>query len=169
VSIEQTPIELEPIRKQVAISAVRTNSRNVLLQHKTTARAVYEREYSQAQSRGLFDVLFVNERGEVTEASRANVFVRLNGGWYTPPVSSGLLGGLMRERVLSNPRRGAGERIIHAEELRLAERIVLTNAIYRITEVELVSSDRFETAGNDRSPRGGLQEAREGIQTGGGL
>ena len=69
--------ELEHLRLMLA--TLRTDSRDILLRHKTTARALYDEEFARAQHAGFCDVLFCNQRGEVTEASRGSVFFKLDG------------------------------------------------------------------------------------------
>ena len=48
----------------------------------------------------FFDLIFLNERGEVCEGSRSNIYVLKNGVWHTPPLHCGLLGGVMRRQLL---------------------------------------------------------------------
>ena len=115
----------------------RTDSGDILLRHKTTARRLYDDEFARALTAGYCDVLFGNERGEVTEASRGNVFVKLDGAWYTPPVSCGLLPGVMRSLVLRDPRYSARERTIRMEDLPRAQGMLLTNSVRGVLDVRL--------------------------------
>ena len=73
------------------------------LYHKTTRREVYD----QARTASDCDeVVFVNERGELTEGSRSTLFVEREGVWLTPPLSSGVLDGCLRREMIENdPRR----------------------------------------------------------------
>ena len=48
----------------------------------------------------VFDAIFCNTRGEVCEGARSNVYVERDGVLLTPPVSSGLLPGVMRRHLL---------------------------------------------------------------------
>ena len=52
--------------------------------------------------------LLINERDEVTEGAVSNLFLRLDGGWVTPPLSSGVLPGVGRRDFFLNV--GATER-----------------------------------------------------------
>ena len=97
---------------------------DVWLFHKTTNREVYERRAARAPDA---EVLLVNDRGEVTETPIANVAVRLEGRWWTPPRTSGLLAGTARARML---RDGTlAERPIPADALRRAEAIALVSTV----------------------------------------
>jgi len=76
------------------------DSRDLLLRHKTTARARYDEELARAITAGHFDAIFVNERGELTEGARSNLFVQQGGVLLTPPLTAGLLDGVLRRRLL---------------------------------------------------------------------
>jgi len=82
-----------------AISPERTDSRDVLLRHKTNWRELYEREVKRL---GCDEVIFANERGEVTEGARSNVFVRKGGILLTPPLDAGVLDGRLRAELIAS-------------------------------------------------------------------
>lgn len=86
----------------VAISPVRLDSRQAWLQHKTTYRPWYDSATRWlADHTAHFDLLFLNERDELCEGSRSNVYLAKDGMWITPPLRCGLLGGVMRQHLLS--------------------------------------------------------------------
>ena len=102
---------------------------NVLLQHKTTAREDYDRAWRAAETHGAFDMLFFNARDELTEGARTNVFVNLAGRWYTPPLESGVLPGVMRGVLLGDPRGAIAERVLTRADLLGADEVVVCNAL----------------------------------------
>ncbi|VWD35859.1 chorismate-binding protein [Burkholderia contaminans] len=106
-----------------------THAGDALLLHKTTRRAEYDRAWQAAEALGGFDMLFVNERGEVTEGGRSNLFVKLDGQWVTPPLESGVLPGVMRGVLLDDRAFGATERVVTRDDLARAEALLLTNAL----------------------------------------
>ncbi|MDN7947506.1 aminodeoxychorismate synthase component I [Burkholderia multivorans] len=106
-----------------------TRANDALLLHKTTRRADYDRAWQAAEALGGFDMLFVNERGELTEGGRSNLFVKLDGQWVTPPLASGVLPGVMRAVLLDDPAFGAVERIVTRDDLARAQALLLTNAL----------------------------------------
>lgn len=106
-----------------------TRASDALLLHKTTRRAEYDRAWQAAEALGAFDMLFVNERGEVTEGGRSNLFVKLDGQWVTPPLASGVLPGVMRGVLLDDPAFGAVERVVTRDDLARAQGLLLTNAL----------------------------------------
>ena len=107
-----------------------TESGDLLLRHKTTRRADYDRGWREAEAKGAFDTLFFNERGELTEGGRSNVFVKLAGRWWTPPLASGVLPGVMRS-VLLEEASGlqATEKFLTRADVLNAEALLICNAL----------------------------------------
>lgn len=87
---------------------------DVLRGHKTTQRAAYDAALA-ALPEGVFDVLFCNERGEIAEGARSNVFVERDGVLLTPPRASGALPGVLRAELLASGR--AREAVLHPADL----------------------------------------------------
>lgn len=114
---------------KLLIAQERTNSSDLFLRHKTTVRERYDAAWRAAEAQGAFDMLFCNERGELTEGGRSSVFVRLDGCWYTPPLAAGLLPGIMRSVLLADPAWNASERSLTLNDLRRAEQVVACNAL----------------------------------------
>ena len=52
------------------------------------------------------DVLYVNEKGEVTSTTMANIFVRTGIGYLTPPLSAGILPGIVRSVLIEEAAAG---------------------------------------------------------------
>ncbi|MCZ2898325.1 bifunctional anthranilate synthase component I family protein/class IV aminotransferase [Burkholderia thailandensis] len=113
-------------------------SGDFLLAHKTTRRADYDRAWKDAEARGAFDMLFFNERGELTEGGRTSVFVKLDGRWFTPPLSSGVLPGVMRGALLDDPAWQASERVMTLDDVLRADALMLTNALRGAVPARLV-------------------------------
>jgi para-aminobenzoate synthetase / 4-amino-4-deoxychorismate lyase len=127
-SIESAPLArtLEPVRLRVA-AADPVDSRDPLLYHKTTHREGYERR--RAAHPGADDVLLVNKRGELTEATIANLVVRLDGALCTPPLDAGLLPGVFRAHLLRGGE--VRERVLRPEDLAGAEEVWLVSSLRR--------------------------------------
>jgi len=70
--------------------------------HKTTRREFYDRARDTSS---CDEVVFFNDRGEVTEGSITNVFVERGGRLLTPPVACGLLPGTLRWKLLDEGER----------------------------------------------------------------
>lgn len=128
--LQASTMALESVQSPVNVALYKTpvDSKNPFLQHKTTVRALYNQALAEAKTAGLFDYLFCNERGELTEGARSNLFVLLNGQWYTPPLSCGLLSGVQRSVLLQ--ALAAQERVLFPADLLQAEQIKVCNALY---------------------------------------
>jgi len=81
-----------------AISPQRTDSRDMFLRHKTNWRELYE---SEVKRLGADEVIFVNERGELTEGVRSNIFIVREGVTLTPPLGAGVLDGCFRAELIA--------------------------------------------------------------------
>ncbi len=114
-------------------------SDNLWLKHKTTQRAAYAHACHEAEQRGAFDMLFFNERGELTEGGRSNVLVELDGRWYTPPLSACVLPGVMRAELMSDPELLVTERNIVLSELKGASQIAVCNALRGMMMAKLIT------------------------------
>jgi para-aminobenzoate synthetase/4-amino-4-deoxychorismate lyase len=112
-------------RWRVALAAHPVESSNPLLRHKTTDRRLYS--LARQEHPGADDVLLWNERGEVTESTIANVVAEVDGARVTPPVSCGLLPGVLREELLE--RGEVAERVVMKADLARAPRVWLVNSL----------------------------------------
>ncbi|MDE3108750.1 MAG: aminodeoxychorismate synthase component I [Acidobacteriota bacterium] len=121
---------------RVGISRHVVNSGDRFLYHKTTHRARYDQELASARKRELDDVLFFNQRGELTEGTIHNVFVVKRGVWRTPPVACGLLSGVFRDHVLKT-RKYARESVLRLPDLRNSDAIYLCNSVRGLYPVAL--------------------------------
>ena len=110
---------------RVAIAAEPVSSKNVFLFHKTTNRDPYARRMKRYPSAD--DVILVNESRCVTESSIANVAVRRDGVWVTPPLDDGLLGGVYRRYLLAEGVLVEGP--IERDELVASEEVGLFNSV----------------------------------------
>lgn len=134
VTSEFLPNFSVPPTLRVAVAREPVNSRDIFLFHKTTSRQIYERR--RASRPDCDDVLLVNEKGELTEATMANVVAKIDGKNYTTPVTCGLLAGTFRAELLE--RGEVCERILYPQDLRQAETIFLINSVRQCMPVKLV-------------------------------
>lgn len=126
-------------RPTVVISPKSVTSTNKLLKHKTTIRNAYDRELSQATANGHFDALFFNERGELAEGARSNIFLDLgHAQLVTPPITSGALNGVFRRKLLDETQ--AREEVLTSSHLTNARAIYAANALRGLFRVKLVGA-----------------------------
>jgi len=97
--------------------------------HKTSDRGVYDRAVQSAMTVNAFDSLLLREDGVLCEGGRCNVFVRLEGRWWTPPLADQVLPGVMRGQLLADPGCDAAERRLTREDVERAEALVVCNAL----------------------------------------
>jgi para-aminobenzoate synthetase/4-amino-4-deoxychorismate lyase len=135
IACEAAPIWAESGENELtAAFAGRTvDSADPFLYHKTTCRSLYAEE--AALRPDCADVLFVNERGEVTEGAVSTIVARIGGELVTPPLASGLLPGVFREELLATGV--IRERLISREELERAEEVHLVNSVRKWRRVTL--------------------------------
>ena len=84
---------------RVALAPETLTSTDPWLSLKSTRRALYDRARAELAA-GLDEVVFQNERGEVCEGSITTVFYDAGDGLCTPPLSCGLLPGVLRAEML---------------------------------------------------------------------
>ncbi|MDR7125832.1 4-amino-4-deoxychorismate lyase [Pseudorhodobacter sp. 4114] len=95
---------------RLGLAAERLRSDDPWLGVKSTRRAVYDRARAGLPA-GLDEVVFVNERGEVCDGTITTVFFDRGAGLRTPPLTCGLLPGVLRAEV------GCAEEVLMAEDL----------------------------------------------------
>jgi para-aminobenzoate synthetase/4-amino-4-deoxychorismate lyase len=139
---------LPPLGSEVLafVADAELDQRDVFLAHKTTVRAELDRGWKDAEARGGFDTLFFNRRSELAQGGRSNVFVKLRGRWYTPPVGSGALPGVMRAVLLADARFQAAERVISRQDLMDCEEIFLCSSLRGVMRARLRESARAASA-----------------------
>lgn len=124
VKTEVSPVPNRNDVQRVSLATTPVNSSDRFLFHKTT-----HRKYSD-------DLIFYNERNEITESGIANVVVRLDGQHFTPPVSCGLLPGTFRAQLLEHGL--VKERVITVDEFKTAPEIYLINSVRKWMKAELI-------------------------------
>jgi para-aminobenzoate synthetase/4-amino-4-deoxychorismate lyase len=90
----------EPV--EVAILPLPVEREDFRLRHKTSDRGFYE---EARRASGCFEVIFVDPEGFLTEGSFTHLFVERDGDMATPPLSRGLLPGILRARMLEEGER----------------------------------------------------------------
>ncbi len=133
VTSEPLAGEVAPADATVVFAATPVDSANPFLYHKTSNRDFYSAEL--AKHPACTDVIFRNERGEVTEGATTNIVAKIGGELVTPSLQCGLLPGVYREELLAGGE--IRERIITSAELEKAEEIFLLNSVRRWRRVRL--------------------------------
>lgn len=139
VRITWSPVEQNgPSTVKFDLSRRIVCSRDTILYHKTTCRPLYQMERKRITATDLFETVFTNERGQLTEGTISNLFLRFGAGkrLLTPPVSSGLLNGTLRAELLA--RRRALECVLYPDDLLVASEIFLGNSVRGLLKAHFV-------------------------------
>jgi 4-amino-4-deoxychorismate lyase len=139
VSVSAEPLSLPQAgaRWRLVYATVRFNSKDPLLRHKTTRRAFLDEALAEAQRRlDADETLFLNEREELCEGARSNLFVADNGALLTPPVACGLLPGVLRGRLLREGR--AREAVLRPSDLEGDAEVYMGNSVRGLVRGMLV-------------------------------
>ncbi|NOZ67244.1 MAG: aminodeoxychorismate synthase component I [Alphaproteobacteria bacterium] len=135
ISITSTPIEENGAGKVITLSRKVMDSRNVMLYHKTTDRTLYDQELKHHRHEyGSYDVIFTNEKDEITEGAFNTIFVKRGDNLYTPPVECGLLDGILRQSLLAGDAK-IQEKCLTIPDLLQADHIYMGNSVRGLVEV----------------------------------
>jgi para-aminobenzoate synthetase/4-amino-4-deoxychorismate lyase len=107
LAIETRPLgEIPAAPVAVRIAPLPVEPEDFRLRHKTSDRAFYDEARIEAD---VFELLFEDREGFLTEGSFTNLFVERDGRLVTPPLARGLLSGVLRERLIDEGRALEGE------------------------------------------------------------
>jgi para-aminobenzoate synthetase/4-amino-4-deoxychorismate lyase len=135
---QTAPLERLPEILPFTIFAKPIHSQNPMLAHKTSMRRTYNQALAQAKSQQLFDCIFLNQKGELTEGARSFIMLNIDGQWYTPPLSCGVLPSIARAQALLDSSLNLRERVLTLDDVRHAQQIALGNALYGLRQAQLV-------------------------------
>ena len=140
IHLTATPLEPDTLAFRTAVLHTEpVDSTDHLRAFKTTQRDAYEAAYDLANNTGFDEAILVNERGEVVEGTRTNVWLRRDGCWLTPPLESGCLGGVYRAHLLET-WEDAEEAVLHVGDLMDADEVGLSNAVHGFLPVGLLDT-----------------------------
>jgi para-aminobenzoate synthetase/4-amino-4-deoxychorismate lyase len=136
--IEVRGTELSPpgpgTTRKVKIYRKPIDREDIFRYHKTSVRDLFDN--ARKDHPEVDDLIFMNGEGEVTETSIANIVVEKDGRYVTPPVSSGLVPGTFREKLL---RDGViEEKVLMPEDLAGADKVYLINSVRKWEPAEIV-------------------------------
>lgn len=136
--ISITVANLDPLdaEQRIALSRIQLPSDNSWLQHKTTFRPWYDNAVDWlGKHPTFFDLIYLNEKSQLCEGSRSNIYLKCDGLWLTPPLPSGLLGGVQRLGLLQTAQ--VKEATLNKTDLLEATQWRLSNALRGWFDVQL--------------------------------
>ena len=114
VEVAVATMPAKAVQWRVGLAGAHLSSSDPWLSVKSTNRAAYDLARANMVA-GLDEVIFQNERGEVCDGSITTVFFDMGQGLCTPPLTSGLLPGVLRAEMLATGN--AREAVLHATDL----------------------------------------------------
>lgn len=122
-------------------SQVRRNETSAFTYHKTLNYGDCLFEKRLAKASGIDEPIFLNGRKELCEGATTNVFFVKQGEIFTPPVSAGLLPGILREFILR--RYPVTERVILPQDVEQFDEMFLTNSLLGVMFVKRLGNKIF--------------------------
>jgi branched-chain amino acid aminotransferase len=113
---------------------------------KTTAWLNNVWHLAEAQKAGWTEVILLNERGEVSECTSANIFCVKDGAVFTPPLSSGCLEGVTRSVLLEIAAHAGvpmSEKILRLEDLHAADEVFITSTNRTLLGVSEIAGHKY--------------------------
>ena len=150
VLILVSPLEALPLSYSLTARTLSRDHNSISFKHKTTSRADSYFLYKEALENGFNDCLYLNEKNELIECSRANIFLVLDGEKdkvITPLLESGILSGVTREKIIEIAKSEnieIEEKNVHSLYLNKAKDVFITNAILGLMPVSKVKMEDKE-------------------------
>lgn len=135
-----------PVR--LATASVRRNPTSFASRAKTLSYLDSVLAFDEAKRAGADDALMLNTEGRVASTSMANIFALFGDELVTPPVSEGVLPGVVRERVLRvaiDAGLGATERKLDPIELQRADAAFATNSVRLVIPIAAIDGRSVRT------------------------
>ncbi|MGB3741273.1 MAG: aminotransferase class IV [Castellaniella sp.] len=116
---------------------------NSWLRHKTTFRPWYQAgQHWLQQHTSCFDLIYANQSSHLCEGSRSTIYVQdPQGRWLTPPVTEGLLPGVMRQSLLNDNH--VSEARLSLQDMRTAPALRVSNALRGWLDARLAGPAMF--------------------------
>ena len=127
----------------LTISKVNRNSTSRLCYIKSTCYIENLLEKENAKKIGYDDVIFLNEKGYVTETSCANIFIVKNKEIFTPKISDGLLEGIIRKKIIE--QCDVKEKSITMQDLNESKEVIITNSIMGIMSIKKIDDIKYDS------------------------
>ncbi len=133
--VTSSPLGDEPVDPVFALADTPIDNGDLFLYHKTTRREVYDRHFASKQ--GVYDVLLWNAEGYVTEFTRGNIAVRIDGDLVTPPLGHGLLDGTFRQELIDTNQVVVGG--IRRDKMENFDEVWFYNSVRKWVRVRLAT------------------------------
>ncbi|MDX1957136.1 MAG: bifunctional anthranilate synthase component I family protein/class IV aminotransferase [Leptospiraceae bacterium] len=109
--------------------SLETRSNSIFLYYKTSKREIYRKGFEIASNHQLMDLIFENEKAEITEGSIYNIFCKIDGIFYTPFLNAGVLDGIYRRKLLNRFPSYFKEKILYKKDILNSEEVFFCNSV----------------------------------------
>lgn len=134
IATTHAPLPANPPLWRVGLSGFGLHSADPWLTIKSSHRPTYDLARA-ALPEGVDEAILLNERGQICEGTITSLFLRRNGVLLTPPLTSGLLPGVLRQSLLD--RGEAREALLWPDDLDRGE-LLMGNALRGLIPSRLV-------------------------------
>ena len=138
-NIQQSDYEPYQINSEVTFSLSKypLSDKVQVTRHKVSDRNFYDGERNRIrQLTGADEVIFLNNKNEICEGSYTSIFIKKNGFLVTPPLSSGLLPGILRAELLEKKQTIEG--ILTITDIIEADEVFLGNSLRGLMKAKLL-------------------------------
>lgn len=144
MTLRRNPYTREHIERgfRLALSPVYRNETSPLVRHKTLNYGDCILEKRRASQAGADEMIFKNSRGQLCEGTTTNLFFSCGGRLYTPPVSCGLLPGIMRRFLMEHVE--VTEEILYMEDAAQMDECFVTNSLMGIMPVKAFEGNQYQ-------------------------
>ena len=147
VFIMASPLDQLPSSYSLMAYTLSRDTKSISFRHKTTSRADSYIAYKKAQGEGFNDALYINEKNELIECTRANIFLVLEDRIITPLLESGILSGVTRSKIIEITKREnitIEEKNVHSLYLNKTTAVFITSAIVGLMPISKVKFEDKE-------------------------
>ena len=154
-----TPEQYKSGFHAIIAEVTKRNEHSPLSVHKTTNYADNILARNEALGRGADEALLVNTSGNLTEGTVANLFLVKDQTVFTPPITDGVLPGILRQKVIGlcdSLAITCREETLCPGVLHSADEAFLTNSLMGIMPLHKVGGQVFDFSVNSITSRLGI-------------
>lgn len=140
----QSLTSASPVKRQAAFSELVSLYPHPWSASKTLNALPYVLAAQEKKERGLDELILMDYRGKVAEASMANIFWRRGNKVFTPALECGCIAGVGRRAILEKIPRLVTQGVFGSNELLSAEQVWVSNVI-GVSYLEKIDSLEFST------------------------
>ncbi|BEP29771.1 aminotransferase class IV [Helicovermis profundi] len=131
---------------KIRVSKFSKNEKSILAYHKTLNYMENIIEKRDALLSGYDESIYTNSKGNISEGTLSNIFIVKNGLVITPPLSSGILNGVIRKNIIKSSNKfdvQVIEKDFGFYELVNADEIFITNSLLEVMPIARVDNYNF--------------------------